>query len=202
MAEELGERVGERVGYRVRFEDAVSARTRVVFVTEGVLTRRLLSDPELKGVGAVLLDEFHERHLHGDVALALLRRLQERRRGAEAGGDVGDARRRARSPSFLGCPSLRAEGRRFDVTIEYARAPPTATSGRSSSDVAAAVRKLVADGLDGDVLVFLPGAAEIRKAQAACAASRRRRGSTSSCCTAISRPKSRIAPSRRARGAR
>src|SRR5438132_1126638 len=79
VAEELGERVGERIGYRVRFEEAASARTRVVFVTEGVLTRRLLSDPELRGVGAVLLDEFHERHLQGDVALALLRRLQERR---------------------------------------------------------------------------------------------------------------------------
>jgi ATP-dependent helicase HrpB len=166
VAEELGERVGERIGYRVRFDDAVSARTRVVFVTEGVLTRRLLSDPELRGVGAVLLDEFHERHLQGDVALALLRRLQERRKDLKlvVMSATLDA---APIAGFLDCPSLRAEGRRFDVTIEYAR--PSAGERPLESDVAAALRTLVADGLDGDVLTFLPGAAEIRKAQAACA---------------------------------
>lgn len=166
VADELGERVGERIGYRVRFDDAVSARTRVVFVTEGVLTRRLLSDPELEGVGAVLLDEFHERHLQGDVALALLRRLQERRRGLRlvVMSATLDADPIAR---FLGCPALRAEGRRFDVTIEYAR--PGSSERPLESDVAAALRTLVADGLDGDVLAFLPGAAEIRRAQGACA---------------------------------
>lgn len=165
VAEELGERVGERIGYRVRFEDAVSARTRVVFVTEGVLTRRLLSDPGLRGVGAVLLDEFHERHLQGDVALALLRRLQQRR--PELKLVVMSATLEAEPvAAFLGCPSLRAEGRRFDVTIEYAARP---SERPLESDVAAAVRTLCAGGLDGDVLVFLPGAAEIRRAQAACA---------------------------------
>src|SRR4051812_23926302 len=76
VAEELGERLGDTIGYTVRFEDVSSSKTRVRFVTEGVLTRRLLSDPELRGVSAVLLDEFHERHLHGDVAIALLRRMQ------------------------------------------------------------------------------------------------------------------------------
>jgi ATP-dependent RNA helicase HrpB len=168
VAEELGEKVGERIGYRVRFDDAVSAKTRVLFVTEGVLTRRLLSDPELKGVGAVLLDEFHERHLQGDVALALLRRLQERRRELQL--VVMSATLDAEPiTGYLGCPSLRAEGRRFDVTIEYASRPPSSDRALES-DVAQAVRKLVAEGLDGDVLVFLPGAAEIRKAQAACAA--------------------------------
>jgi ATP-dependent helicase HrpB len=75
VAEELGERVGETIGYTVRFEDVSSAKTRIRFVTEGVLTRRLLADPELRGIGCVLLDEIHERHLHGDVALALLHRL-------------------------------------------------------------------------------------------------------------------------------
>src|SRR5882724_9623169 len=63
VAEELGERVGETIGYTVRFEDVSSARTRVRFVTEGVLTRRILADPSLRGISAVLLDEFHERHL-------------------------------------------------------------------------------------------------------------------------------------------
>src|SRR5205085_2240095 len=76
VAEERGERVGETVGYEVRFERSVSAATRLEFVTEGILTRRLLGDPEQRDVGAVVLDEFHERHLQGDLALALLERLR------------------------------------------------------------------------------------------------------------------------------
>ncbi|HMI93528.1 MAG TPA: DEAD/DEAH box helicase, partial [Polyangiales bacterium] len=76
VAEELSEPVGQRIGYQVRLEDKSSARTRVRFVTEGVLTRRLIADPQLRGVAAVVLDEVHERHLQGDLALALLRRLQ------------------------------------------------------------------------------------------------------------------------------
>ena len=79
VAWEMGETAGETVGYQVRFEEAISARTRLRFVTEGVLTRRLISDPGLKGVSAVVLDEFHERHLESDLALALLKRLQRTR---------------------------------------------------------------------------------------------------------------------------
>src|SRR5918997_1370037 len=77
VAEERGESLGETVGYQVRFEEVAGPRTRLRFLTEGVLTRRLLSDRELRGVGAVVLDEFHERHLQADLALALLRRLQK-----------------------------------------------------------------------------------------------------------------------------
>ncbi len=80
VASELGEKLGETAGYQVRFEDVSGPRTRLRFLTEGVLTRRLLSDPDLTGVGAVILDEFQERHLEGDLALALLRRLQLTRR--------------------------------------------------------------------------------------------------------------------------
>src|SRR5271170_8312871 len=79
VASELGEQTGETVGYQVRFEESVGPRTRLRFVTEGILTRRLLSDPNLKGVDAVVLDEFHERHLDSDLALALLKRLQRTR---------------------------------------------------------------------------------------------------------------------------
>ena len=79
VAQEMGEPVGDTVGYQVRFEDVSSPRTRLRFLTEGVLTRRLLSDPELKGVATVVLDEFHERHLDADLALALLRLVQRRR---------------------------------------------------------------------------------------------------------------------------
>ena len=79
VAWEMGEQLGETVGYQVRFEEVIGPRTRLRFVTEGVLTRRLLSDPSLKGVEAVVLDEFHERHLESDLALALLKRLQRTR---------------------------------------------------------------------------------------------------------------------------
>jgi ATP-dependent helicase HrpB len=79
VAWERGEAVGETVGYQIRLEEMVGPRTRLRFVTEGILTRRLLSDPLLKGVDAVVLDEFHERHLESDLALALLKRLQRTR---------------------------------------------------------------------------------------------------------------------------
>jgi len=71
-AQEMGETLGGKVGYQVRFEEVAGPHTRLRFVTEGVLTRKLLADPELKGIDAVVLDEFHERHLEGDLALALL----------------------------------------------------------------------------------------------------------------------------------
>src|SRR5271166_5923090 len=80
VAQERGERVGETVGYQVRFAEVAGASTRLRFLTEGILTRRLISDPQLAGVDAVVLDEFHERHLESDLALAMLRRLQTTRR--------------------------------------------------------------------------------------------------------------------------
>jgi ATP-dependent helicase HrpB len=165
VAEELGEEVGARVGYQVRFEDVSSARTRIRFVTEGVLTRRMLSDPALRGVRTVLLDEFHERHLHADVALALLRRLQREQRPdlriivMSATLDAGAI------AAYLGAPTLRSEGRRFDVGIEHLAA---ADERPLHSQITSAVRALVSDGVDGDLLVFLPGAAEIRRAREAC----------------------------------
>ena len=166
VAEERGERLGERVGYQVRFEEVASAKTRIRFVTEGVLTRRLLSDPTLSRVGAVLLDEFHERHLQGDIALAMLRRLQKTTRPdlclavMSATLDPGPIAR------FLGdAPRVRSEGRRFDVAIEHM---PQPDERPLQTLVADALRKLVREGLDGDVLVFLPGAAEIRRCMSAC----------------------------------
>ncbi|HYY99371.1 MAG TPA: helicase-related protein, partial [Pyrinomonadaceae bacterium] len=165
VAEERGESLGETVGYQVRFEDVSSARTRLRFLTEGVLTRRLLADPRLEGVGCVVLDEFHERHLQADVALALLRRLQRTTRPdlkVVAMSATLDAAPVAR---YLGCEALRSEGRRFDVKVEHdARHDERPLELR----VEAAVRRLVSEGLDGDVLVFLPGAASIRRAQEAC----------------------------------
>jgi len=167
VASERGERVGARVGYRVRFEDAVSDATRVVFVTEGVLLRRLADDPALRGVGAVIFDEFHERHLQADLALALCRRLAATRplRLAVMSATL-DAAPIARW--LDAAPIVRAEGRQFEVTVEHLAQQPAADRPLEL-EVAQAVRRLVADGLDGDVLVFLPGAAEIRRAQGALA---------------------------------
>ena len=156
VASELGERVGETVGYQVRFEDVSGPRTRLRFLTEGVLTRRLLSDPSLAGVGTVILDEFHERHLDTDLALALLRRLPNIRLIVMSA--TLDA---APVAKYLGgCPILRSEGKLYDLAIEYTPHSPAPLE----EQVATALERLVDRGLTGDVLVFLPGAAEIRRA--------------------------------------
>jgi ATP-dependent helicase HrpB len=166
VAEERGESVGETIGYQVRFEDVSGPRTRLRFLTEGVLTRRLLADPTLRGVGCVVLDEFHERHLQADLALALLRRLQRTSRPdlkIVAMSATLDAAPVAR---YLDdCAVLRSEGRRFDVKVEHlARHDERPLEVQ----VEAAVRRLVSEGLDGHILVFLPGAASIRRAQGEC----------------------------------
>lgn len=154
VASELGERLGETVGYQVRFEDVSGPRTRLRFLTEGVLTRRLLSDPALAGVGTVILDEFHERHLDTDFALALLRRLPKIRLIVmSATLNAGPI-----AKYLGGCPVLRSEGKLFDLAIEYTPHSPAPLE----QQVAAALERL--GRLTGDVLVFLPGAAEIRRA--------------------------------------
>ncbi|MBX3205800.1 MAG: ATP-dependent helicase HrpB [Labilithrix sp.] len=166
VADELGERVGETVGYTVRFEDVSSKRTRVRFVTEGVLTRRLVADPTLKGVSLVMLDEIHERHLQGDVALALLRRLQATRRPDLRLAAMSATLDAAPIAAFLACGVIRSEGKRFDVAIDHLPAPD---DRRLELQIASALRSLVTSGLDGHVLVFLPGAADIRRALESCA---------------------------------
>lgn len=160
VAQEMGEPIGQTVGYQVRFEEVTGPRTRLRFVTEGVLTRRLLSDPNLRGVDAVILDEFHERHLDTDLAIALLKRLQHTRPELRilvmsATLDV------ARVADYLrGCPILRSEGRLYDLDIihlPYSAKMPEA-------QVADAIELLVNEDPAGDILAFLPGTAEIRRA--------------------------------------
>ncbi len=166
VAEELGEPIGRRIGYQIRFDEVASAATRVRFVTEGILTRRLLSDPELRGVGAVVLDEFHERHLPTDLGLALLRGLRERRPELRllvmsATFDPGPVAR------FLGdAPVLTSEGRVFPVELEHL---PAVDTRPIEQQVLAGLKRLGPRVGDGHVLVFLPGAAEIRRTQDACA---------------------------------
>jgi ATP-dependent helicase HrpB len=164
VAQELGEKPGETVGYQVRFEDVSGPRTRLRFLTEGVLTRRLLSDPKLARAGTVILDEFHERHLESDLALALLRRLQKTAR-ADLRLVVMSATLDAHPiAKHLGdCPIVRSEGRLYDLAVEYT----PHSSAPLEEQVASALERLLRGKLTGDVLVFLPGAAEIRKAMRA-----------------------------------
>jgi len=163
VAEELGERPGETVGYQVRHEDVSGPGTRIRYVTEGLLTRRLLSDPRLAGVGAVILDEFHERHLQGDLALALLRRLQRTARPDLKVVAMSATLDAAPVAAWLGAPTLRSEGRRFEVALEHLTPEEAARADdRLEDKVARAVKRVLREEPDGHVLVFLPGAAEIR----------------------------------------
>ncbi len=165
VAQELGEKVGETVGYQVRFEEVGGARTRLRFVTGGILTRRLISDPLLAGVDAVILDEFHERHLETDLALALLRRLQRTKRPELRIVVMSATLDAAPIARYLGdCPILRSEGRLFELSI--AHQPYSALP--LEKQVASALENVVAQSPTGDVLVFLPGAAEIRRAEREC----------------------------------
>ncbi len=169
VAEELGERPGETVGWSVRFEDVSGPRTRIRYVTEALLTRRILAEPRLPGVGAVVLDEFHERHLQSDLALGLLERLRRAGRPdlklvvMSATLDAGPV------ATFLGAPSLRSEGRAFPVAIEFLSPEEAARDVRLAERVARHVRRALREERDGHVLVFLPGAAEIRRTREALA---------------------------------
>ncbi|MCO5132724.1 MAG: ATP-dependent helicase HrpB [Xanthobacteraceae bacterium] len=162
MAKSLGEAVGATVGYRVRFGAKVSRATRIEVVTEGIFAQRILSDPELNGVAAVLFDEFHERSLDADLGLALARDAQTGLRedlrllvmsatldGARVAALLGDA------------PVIESQGRAFPVDTRYLGRKPDLPLERQIADaIATALR---AD--EGSVLAFLPGAAEIRRTE-------------------------------------
>ncbi len=159
MAHLLGEPVGETVGYQVRFDRCLSAATRIEVVTEGILTRRLQHDPELAGVGLVIFDEFHERSLHGDLALALTLDAAESLRDdlrllvMSATLDTGAV------TALLGDATLvTGEGRSYPVVIDYLCVEP---KGRIAETAAAGVLRALASDA-GDVLLFVPGTGEIR----------------------------------------
>jgi ATP-dependent helicase HrpB len=174
VADELGERLGDRVGYQVRFEDVSGPRTRLRFLTEGILGRRLLTDPTLKDVGVVVLDEFHERHLAADIALAQLRELTLGARPDLKLVVMSATLEAGPVAAYLGgCPTVRSEGRVFPVEVEHL---PQPDERHLDQQVLSALKRLVQGGLDGHVLVFLPGAAEIRRAREACEDFARRQG--------------------------
>jgi len=163
VAQERKTRLGEEVGYQIRFDRVVSEKTRIRFVTEGVLLRQLLNDPHLRGVSAVVFDEFHERHLYGDITLARTLHLQETKRPdlklivMSATLDAGQLE------SYMApCMTLKSQGRIFPVEIEYL---PRAIHPDHDKiwDVAAEALEQLAGANDGDVLVFMPGAYEISR---------------------------------------
>ncbi len=158
MASLLGEPVGRSVGYAVRGDRKVSAATRVEVVTSGLLVRRLAGDPELTGVSAVLLDECHERHLDADLLLALLLDAREGLRPDLQLLATSATVATGRLSEILGkAPVLEVSARTFPVDVRYS---PPARGEKIEACVARAVRTAL-DG--GDVLVFLPGVAEIRR---------------------------------------
>jgi ATP-dependent helicase HrpB len=162
MASTLGEQVGDTVGLRVRFGSKISKRTRIEVITEGVFTRLILDDPSLEGIAAVLFDEFHERSLDADLGLALARDVQLALRedlkilvmsatldGARVAALLGDA------------PAVESQGRAYPVETRYLGRDPRAPIERQMAD--AVSRALRAEA--GSLLVFLPGAAEIRRTE-------------------------------------
>ena len=162
MASTLGEQVGDTVGLRVRLGSKISRRTRIEVITEGVFTRLVLDDPSLDGVAAVLFDEFHERSLDADLGLALARDAQQGLREdlkilvMSATLDV------ARVAALLGnAPVVTSEGRAFPVETRYLGRDQRSPIERQIVD--AVQRALRADS--GSILVFLPGAAEIRRTE-------------------------------------
>ena len=192
MAQTLGERTGDTVGLRVRFGSKISARTRIEVVTEGVFTRLILDDPALKGVAAVLFDEFHERSLDADLGLALARDAQQGLRedlnilvmsatidGARVAALLGDA------------PVVECQGRAFPVDTRYVGRDPRARIEDQMAD--AVMRALRAE--PGSVLAFLPARRDPPHRDACCASASMPRP-TWSRSTARSMPTRRIARSR------
>ena len=160
-----GEAVGGLVGFRTRLDSAVSAATRIEVVTEGLLVRRLQSDPGLHGVGLVILDEVHERALQADLALALCLDLQRQFRPELRLLAMSATADGARLSTLMGAPVIESAGRMFPVSVQH-----SARDIAQPRDLPDAVARAVRDALAahaGDVLAFLPGMGEIRRAQAA-----------------------------------
>ncbi|MCR6656732.1 MAG: ATP-dependent helicase HrpB [Opitutus sp.] len=172
VAEEVGTNLGDIVGYQIRLESRVSAKTRIRFVTEGILLRQMSFDATLRGVSAVVFDEFHERHLYGDISLARAIQIQQSTRPdlkiivMSATLDAG-----ALKEYLAPCDVLVSQGRSFPVRIEYL--PKTVNFDQDAVwDVATRECERVARESSGDMLVFMPGAYEISRTVQAIQSSR------------------------------
>jgi ATP-dependent helicase HrpB len=191
VAQELGVKLGDEVGYQIRFENVTSAKTKIRFVTEGVLLRQMIDDPQLKGVCILIFDEFHERHLYGDITLARSLDLQEQHRpdlslvvmsatlnaeelekylsrtGVAPVSNQNAAQAgqkdgdRLEACPTFGCSVLSSEGRVYPVEITYAAQPNYNDKRPVWEQAAEAFSYYVNSGGEGDVLVFMPGGFEI-----------------------------------------
>jgi ATP-dependent helicase HrpB len=160
MADSVGQNCGDEIGYRVRFESKIGVRTRVEVVTEGILTRMIQQDSSLEGVGLLIFDEFHERSIHADLALALALQVQQVLRSdlriliMSATLDAAEL-----SAILKGAPVITSEGRQYPVTIKYDERPNDDNPAQRAPFV---IRKALREN-PGDMLVFLPGAGEIKR---------------------------------------
>jgi len=164
VAKGRGVKLGEEVGYQIRLDDVTSSATRIRYVTEGILLRQMLSDKNLRGIGAVIFDEFHERHLYGDITLARALQIQETTRPdliiivMSATLDTGALK------AFLNpCTFLSSTGRTFPVSINYLPRKAGANELPVWDLAAEAFSAFVRSGSVGDVLVFMPGGYEISR---------------------------------------
>lgn len=160
MAQMLGEQVGETVGYRVRFESRVSKHTRIEVLTEGILTRMIVDDATLDGVSVVIFDEFHERSINSDLALALTRQAQQIIRPDLKIVIMSATIDASNICAALQAPLIESEGRMFPVELHYADedTDPRDIAATAASTTIEAYKKY-----EGDILVFLPGQAEIER---------------------------------------
>ena len=167
MSSLIDEPVGQTVGYRTRIDSAISSATRIEVITEGLMVRRLIADPALDGVAAVVLDEIHERTLDSDLALAFCLDSQRLLRPDLRLLAMSATLDGARLSPLMDAPIVESAGRLFPVAVQHAARD--VMDARDLPDAAArAVRAALAEHA-GDILVFLPGMGEIRRAQAALA---------------------------------
>ena len=165
-------RLGDEVGYQIRFENVTSSRTRIRFVTEGILLRQLIQDPDLRGISAILFDEFHERHLYGDITLARTLSLQAGSRPDLKLAVMSATLDAGQLEKYLApCAVLTSAGRAFPVDIEFLP-KPCGGDDYPIWDLAADELERLAPNTDGDVLIFMPGKYEIGRTISAVRASR------------------------------
>ena len=172
VAYERGSRLGDEVGYQVRFESAISSKTRIRYVTEGILLRRLLDDPTLEGIDAVVFDEFHERHFFGDVTLARCLEVQEARRRDLKLVVMSATLESQELQDYLGenTAVIESQGRTYPVTIRHVspKPPPGRHKPQIGDQISSTLQAWYKkNGVDGHALVFLAGGFEIRQAQRA-----------------------------------
>ncbi len=168
VAFEMNEKLGATVGFQTRYERAVSAATRILFITEGILTRMMVADRSLNGVAAIIFDEFHERNVNTDLGLAMAKHLRDTVRKDIKLAVMSATMDATPISNYLNCPVVNSEGRMFEVAISYCT-----QQVKMLGPAVAAAKELAAlldSNAQGDVLIFMPGAYEIRKTIEACSA--------------------------------